>query len=115
MLNRHSRKILNFLLKSSPDFGGHIYTFGFIRENYPEDFASVYAALQYLEETGYLKREKPGPASKQNIGVVLTELAMHYHEFVAAKIWNRVLDGIILPIGVALLTTLITLWLTGSL
>ena len=108
MLNRNSRRFLNFLRHSVPDFDDQVYTYLFIDEHYPEKLERVFATVRYLEEQGYLKIFVT--SSGDHIGVILTETALHPYEFTAVKILSFLFRSVIVPIIVSFVTAVLTLW-----
>ncbi len=114
MLNRHSKKFLNFLLKSSPDYADRVYTYTFIENNFNEPIESVFATVRYLEKLGYLEIATTSH-SGTHFGVVLTETALHYKEFSRILVKEFFFKSIFTPILVSAVTTLLTLYIKSLL
>lgn len=112
MLNRNSNKFLKFLRSSSPDYDDRVFSYEFIEENYPCPIESVFATVRYLDKLGYIEIAK---MNGRSFGVILTELALHPHEFTIVKLKSFLLQSIFTPIIVSVVTTLITLWLKALL
>lgn len=112
MLNRHSRKFLKFLIRSSKNFENGVVLYTYIYDNWKESVYDIYPAVKHLENQGYIRRSYLG---KSPVGVALTELGKHPHQFTAEKAKRLLMKDVIIPIGVSIATTLVTLWLTGQL
>ena len=113
MLNRNSKKFLKFLRKHNPDYHDTVYTYDFIEHTYPGKYEHTLITIRYLTEEGFLKVSTFGAGSE--LGVVLTEKAMHPHEFTWEKAKKLIFESIFLPIVVSAVTSLVTLWLQGLL
>lgn len=113
MLNRNSKKFIKFLRKHKPDYNDLVYTYDFIEENYPDKYEYVIITMRYLIKEGYLEVSTFGSGSE--LGVALTEKAMHPHDFTWLRIKKLIFESIIIPIVVSAATSLVTLWLQGLL
>lgn len=108
MINAHCRKFLKFLRNNCPDYDDEVFTYSWISENYKEPLNSVFAMVRFLEEQGYLKI---ATGNGNPFGIVLTELALHPHQFGVEKLKKFLLTSIFTPVAVSVITTLLTLWL----
>ncbi len=108
MLNRHSKKFIKYLRSTSPDFDNRVYSYAYLEENHPEPIESIFATVRYLSNEGYLEIAK---MNGSNFGVILTEKALHPYEFSWVHIKSFLLNSIITPISVSIITTLLTLWI----
>ncbi|MCI8592669.1 MAG: hypothetical protein HFI88_10080 [Lachnospiraceae bacterium] len=106
MINRNSKRLLKFLRKSQPDYEDEVFTYDFIEENYPLPIEKVFPTIRFLEKNGYLII---ATLNGVHFGVVLTELALHSHEFVAEEIKSFLFRSILTPIVVSFSTTVLTL------
>lgn len=112
MLTRHTRKFLNFIEKSTVNFENKVVLFSYIHENFPDNESSINATLRYLVQKGYLRVSYFGKEPK---GVVLTELSLRRREFVFESVKEFLFKSILVPISVSVVTSLVTLWLSGLL
>lgn len=78
MINSHCRKFLKFLRNSAPDFDDRVFTYSWIEENFNEPLESVFAMVRYLDKQGYIEVAK---SNGTHFGVILTEPALHPHQF----------------------------------
>ena len=74
-INRTSKRFLNFLLTSSPDFDGQVYTYEFIENNYDQPIERVSATIRFLKQRRYLDS---AISNGNNLGIVLTEQALSF-------------------------------------
>ena len=112
MLNRNSKRFIKFLKKSSPDFDNRVFTYDFIEDNYDRPIESVYATIRFLKNNGFLETVT---MNETPIGIILTEQAVYYMDFIAIGIKSFFFRNICTPILVSFITTLITLWLKQQL
>lgn len=111
MLNKNSKKFIQFLLENSPNYADRVFTYDWIEENYNDKIENVFATVRYLEKEGYLDIATYQP-SGVHFGVILTELALHSGEFTCEKIKSFFIRSIATPILVSMATTLLTLLIT---
>lgn len=109
-INRTSKRFLNFLLTSSPDFDGQVYTYEFIENNYDQPIERIYATIRFLKQCGYLDF---ATSNGNNLGIVLTEQALSFNEFLAMELKVFFVKSIFTPIIVSAITTLVTLLITA--
>lgn len=112
MLNKHSKQFLKFLRRSATHFENGVVLYAYIYDHRKESIYDIYTVLKHLENQSYIRRSYLG---KSPVGVALTELGKHPHQFTIEKVKKLLMKDVIVPIGVSIVTTLITLWLTGQL
>lgn len=112
MLNRNSKRFIKFLKNSTPDFDNRVFTYDFIDENYTQPIEQVYATIRFLKENDFLET---ATINGTPVGIILTERALYYMDFISIDLKVFFLKSICTPILVSFVTTLITLWLKQQL
>ena len=102
MLDKTSKKFLRFL-DTCPD-NTFVYGNGFPEELGKED--DIFATIRYLEKLGYV--EIITNQRQRHIGVRLSHIAINRKEFSRNKFLRFILNSFIIPLIVAILTSIIT-------
>lgn len=111
MLDRESRKVLRTMRKSNCDMGRGVFSHQHLSEitGFNED--DLIVVLDYLEENKLIANSNyTGGISA---GVYLSQLGKHPIEFCLQQLCAFLVRSIVVPLVVAALTALITLWITG--
>ncbi len=114
MISRDAKKVL-VLAKKSTD---KTVFYRALEESFGWDFYKAKSICSQLVEQGYASvrmghPKNPFAGEESPCGIVLTEEGREHWKYTLEKVGKLVLCDIVLPIVVAVITTLITLWVQG--
>lgn len=104
-MDRTSKKLLDILNKNEPDYGMGTYSFEYIADISGMSESNVYSCTDYLKSTGHLQHMNYQLKDGGYIfGVALTHKRKHYREFKRQEFRRFLLNSILVPLMVALVT-----------
>lgn len=111
MLSRNAKKVLR-LAKRKPDKS---VDYAAIMKTLGMDHGSAVSACHQLISAGFAEEtvSHPLPGSAVPSGIFLTEEGRNSRKTKLYSVLDRLIFSVIVPIIVAIVTTLITLWLEG--
>ena len=112
MLNKHSKQFLKFLRRSATHFENGVVLYTYIYDHWKESIYDIVSVVKHLENQGYIRTSYLG---KTPVGIALTELGKHPHQFTIEKVKKILIKDVLIPAGVSIVTTLVTLWIKGQL
>ena len=111
MLSKDARRVLH-ILRKSPDYS---MEFSDMQQRMDWNFTKAKSVGDQLVAQGFAKERycHPMPGATLYSGIVLTEEGRYSRTYFWSKVGSFLFKSIVVPIIVAFVTTLITLWLRG--
>lgn len=108
MLDKASKKLLKFIVKNNPNAENGLFTYDYVGNELSLSKEEMFDCIRFLEEQGLVRCVwiEPGGV-KQLHGFAPNHKGRHHAEFARLEFYKSILESVLLPILVSILTTII--------
>jgi len=108
MLDKTSRKVLHFLVNNEPNMEDGLFTYDYVSCILRLSKAETIDCIRFLDENGLLRCVWVDTGGIKHLhGIAVNHKGRHHAEFARLEFYKSVLESVLLPILVSILTTLI--------
>ncbi len=108
MLDKTSRKVLNFVVYKNPDEKDGLFTWDYVSKQFGLSKEEMFDCVRFLEGEGLLRCVWTDIGGiKMLHGFAPNHKGRHYREFERIKFFLTILNSVLLPIIVSIITALI--------
>lgn len=111
MLDKTSRTFLKFVVENEPNMGDKLFTFDYVGNKLGLTKAEAFECIRFLDSQGLLSClyvDSPGDTGKKELyGFTASHKGRHHSEFARLELYKAVLESVLLPILVSVITALL--------